>query len=85
MRVMPTLAELQHRFADAILAGAESVPAFAIAGRVSVAERIAIYRRTVRTNYRNALAATYPVVRRLVGGRLFNATVDDFVAAHPSR
>jgi hypothetical protein len=82
---MPTLAELQHRFADAILAGADRAPAFAIAGSANPAERVAIYRRTVRTNYRNALAATYPVVRTLAGERFFDAAVDHFVEAHPSR
>ena len=37
------------------------------------------------TNYRNALGATYPVVRRLVGTPFFDAAVDAYVEAHPSR
>ena len=48
-------------------------------------ERIGIYRRTIATNYRNALGATYPVVRRLVGTPFFDAAVDAYVEAHPSR
>ncbi len=48
-------------------------------------ERLGIYRRTIASNYRNALGATYPVVRRLVGTPFFHAAVDAFVAAHPSR
>jgi hypothetical protein len=47
-------------------------------------DRIAIYRRTVFANYRNALAATYPVVKRLVGAPFFNTAVDSYVHAHPS-
>lgn len=49
------------------------------------AERIAIYRRNVAANYRNALAASYPVVRRLTGAPFFGAAVDAYVVAHPSR
>lgn len=47
-------------------------------------ERVAVYRNTVRANYRNALGATYRVVRELVGAPFFNAAVDAFVRAHPS-
>jgi hypothetical protein len=39
----------------------------------------------VFANYRNALAASYPVVQRLVGAPFFGAAVDAFVRAHPSR
>jgi hypothetical protein len=47
-------------------------------------ERIAVYRTTIAANYRNALAATYRVVRELVGAPFFDAAVDAFVRAHPS-
>lgn len=70
---MPSLPELQRRFADALQAGAnEPHPG------------IAIYRDTVAANYRNALAATYRVVRALLGEALFDAAVDAFVEVHPS-
>ena len=82
---MSSLCELQQRFADALFADPGTAPAFAIAGVHRAAERIAIYRHTVFTNYRNALGATYPVVQRLVGKPFFNAAVDEFVRAHPSR
>ena len=81
---MPSLHELQRRFADALLAGEGAQPAMRLAG-TKTAERLGIYRRTIATNYRNALAATYPVVCRLVGVRLFHASVDAHVAMHPSR
>jgi hypothetical protein len=47
-------------------------------------DRIAVYRRNVFANYRNALAATYPVIRRLVGVPFFNAAVDSYVVEYPS-
>ena len=82
---MPSLRELQARFAAAVLATDETAPALALADARSGAERIGIYRRTIRTNYRNALGATYPVVQRLVGAAFFDAAVDAYVEAHPSR
>ena len=45
---------------------------------------IATYRRIVAANYRKALAATYPVVRRLVGAPFFDTAVDRYVMAVPS-
>ncbi|MEO8303013.1 MAG: DNA-binding domain-containing protein [Betaproteobacteria bacterium] len=81
---MRSLAELQRDFAKAIVAQDGVAPAVFIGGADSVIERMAIYRRAVFANYRNALAATYPVVRQLVGAPLFNAAVDAFVRARPS-
>lgn len=69
----PSLSELQQRFAAAILAPDD--PDW----------RIAVYRNTIRSNYRNALGATYKVARALVGDAFFHAAVDVFVAASPSR
>jgi len=68
-----SLSELQQRFAAAILA-----PEDPDCG-------IAVYRNTIRSNYRNALGATYKVTRALVGDAFFHAAVDAFVAASPSR
>ncbi|MFO1313254.1 MAG: DNA-binding domain-containing protein [Burkholderiales bacterium] len=66
-----SLPDLQRRFAAAIEAAAPG-------------ERLAIYRNAVRANYRNALGASYPVVRELTGAPFFHAAVDAFVEAHPS-
>jgi hypothetical protein len=70
---MHSLRELQAQFASALLAteGGQD-------------ERIAVYRNTIRANYRNALGATYPVVRQLVGAPFFDTAVDAYVAAHAS-
>ncbi len=78
---MPSLRELQLGFAEAVL-GAQASTAWL---REPAAERLEVYRNTVRANYRNALAATYRVTQQLVGAPFFNATVDAFVLAHPSR
>ena len=69
----------------AVLAADGTAPPLAVADARSGAERIGIYRRTIRTNYRNALGATYPVVRRVVGAAFFDAAVDAYVETHPSR
>jgi len=73
---MPALLSLRERqsgFASALRAGdAEG------------GDRIAIYRNSVRANYRKALGATYRVVSQLVGEPFFHAAVDAYVRAAPS-
>ncbi len=94
---MPSLRDLQLRFTAALAGDAEAAALFAVppvqrpaagpdAARNPAAlleRRIAIYRGNGRANYRNALAATFPVVARLTGVPFFHAAVDAFVAAHP--
>jgi hypothetical protein len=82
---MPSLRELQQEFAGALFDAEAAAATFAVAGDIGVAARIAIYRNNVFGNYRNALAATYPVVRRLTGGPFFDAAVDAYALANPSR
>jgi hypothetical protein len=66
------LHELQTRFAASLAeSGLED-------------ERLAVYRNTIRANYRNALAATYPVTRALLGRALFDTVVDAYVSEYPS-
>src|SRR5262249_43075734 len=76
--------ELQQGFADALLRGDAAPVAPGAARTDDGGERFAIYRRAVFANYRNALAASYPVVKELVGAPFFNAAVDAFVHDHPS-
>ena len=47
--------------------------------------RFRVYRNNVAVGLTDALAAAYPVVRRLVGAEFFTATARAFVAAHPPR
>jgi hypothetical protein len=67
---MPSLRELQREFVASLATGDDA--------------RIGVYRNTVTANYRNALGATYRVVRELTGAAFFDAAVDAFVASHPS-
>ena len=46
---------------------------------------VAIHRRNVRSARHDSLAATYPVVRRLVGDAFFRALALRYGSAHPSR
>jgi len=81
---MPSLAELQQRFADALYAPEGAIPAFAVAGAAPAPERMDIYRRAIFANYRKALAATYPAIRQIVGDAAFAAAVNAYVRAQPS-
>ena len=72
---MLSLRDLQSQFATALLGAS---------GSDAHDESVAVYRNTVRANYRNALGATYPVVRQLVGVPFFDAAVDAYVRAVPS-
>jgi len=69
---MPALRDLQQRFAAGLRGDGP-------AGR-----NLAVYRATVSANYRAAMAATYPVVRLIVGGAFFDTAVDAYTAAFPS-
>ena len=81
---MSSLHELQQRFADAIFSP-DAAPDFIAGSPAFARDRIAIYRRTIFSNYRKALSASYPVVRRLTGTSFFHAAVDAFVRARPPR
>jgi len=83
---MPSLHELQRAFsAAAIFSDAAAATSLGIVARGLRAEaRIDIYRANVLGNYRRALAATYPVVKRLVGAPFFDAASDHFVRDYPS-
>ncbi len=83
---MPSLLELQRGFSAATLfddpAAIASLPI--VGGDLDGKARIGVYRNNVLGNYRKVLSATFPVVRRLVGGAFFDAAADHFVRGHPS-
>jgi hypothetical protein len=81
---MRSLRESQQAFAEAVLTDDGAVPAFST-NPANAVERLAIYRRAIFANYRRALGATYPVVKKLVGAPFFDAAAGAFVRAHPSR
>jgi hypothetical protein len=84
MNPMPSLAELEQAFAEALYAPIGAMPPFGVAGAAPASERMDIYRRAVFANYGKALAATYPTVQRILGEAVFAAIVDDYVRAQPS-
>ena len=55
------------------------------APRAPADSRLAIYHRSVRANQLAALAADFPVVRRLVGEAFFAGAAEAYAEAHPSR
>ena len=77
------LCELEGAF-KAYVAGA-GAPAPMLAAAVSDPARLSIYRNHFRITLDEALAATYPVVRRLVGERFFAQTVRAFIQHSPPR
>lgn len=79
------LPELQARFAGAILAGELALVAPAIAeDSGSAAEaRLRVYRNHVRITLAEALGATFPATRRLLGEPCFEGLARRFVVAHP--
>lgn len=83
---MPSLVEIQRGIAAAMIS--DDAAALAglgiVAGTISPAARIAIYRSNVFGNYRKALATTFPAVRQLVGTAFFNSAADAYVRMHPS-
>jgi hypothetical protein len=83
---MPSLFEIQRGMAAAIVFGDRAALSALgiVAGTMSAAERVDIYRNNVLGNYRKALAATFPVVKRLVGAAFFDTAIGAFVPAHPS-
>ena len=70
---MPELATLQELFGAAIVNRARDEHALPlIAGNeVEARQRLAIYRANVAANAAGALAAIYPIVRKLVGDEFF--------------
>ncbi len=72
--ILPSPAEGQRRFADAILDPAAAIPAgLACPPGTDRAERFAVYRNNVAVGLIEALRSTYPVVDRLVGREFFTA------------
>ena len=70
---MSALALAQEYFMETLYSEGECTPG------------MAIYRRNLLGNLGNALAATYPVVQRLVGDAFFREAARQYILAHPSR
>lgn len=80
---MTDLHQLQKQFRSAVLGrdNGELVDVVQAPGPIS--ERLAVYRNTVQGSLTEALAATFPVIHRIVGAEFFAAIARRFVATHP--
>ena len=81
---MLRLSDLQARFSAAILTGDKRLAASLVRDdEVGAAERIQIYRNHYMITLSDALAATFPVVRQLVGDTCFRFLARGFISEHP--
>ena len=83
---MPELATTQQLIGAALAGAASGDEATALfAGDpLQVRNRLAIYRGNVVSNAAGALAATYPIVRKLVGVEFFDGLARAYNREHPS-
>ena len=80
------LADLQHRFAHAVLQAPLSVPnGIRPDVRPTRERRFGVYRNNVKASLAAALAARFPVVARLVGEEFFTAMALVFIERQPPR
>lgn len=83
---MSRLDEIQRGVARAILIGDTSRIAGAIANNgITSSRRLQVYRNHYGITLRDALAATYPVVARLVGERCFAMLAREYITLSPPR
>ncbi len=81
---MPPLSEVQAEFAAALLDPAAPVPAGIVApGGRPAPRRFAVYRNNVISALANAVASSFPAVRRIVGDDFFRAMAWAYVLAEP--
>lgn len=86
---MSRLLELQRDFAAALTArrpeAGQTIAAHAVSDAIAAEQRAQIYANHFRISLIDALAATYPVTRALVGEAFFAQAARGFVLAEPPR
>src|SRR5260370_39404344 len=81
---MLTLRDIQRRFRASIFNGQNDDLADVIVDDdIAAADRLCIYRNTVRSVLTEALRLSYPVIDRLVGRDFFDIAATRFLQAHP--
>jgi Putative DNA-binding domain len=81
---MPSLAETQARFAQALLDPHDrDVEDLIVGDELAPAARLAIHRHHHVASLTTALQATFPVIHRLVGDGFFRHLAHELIAAHP--
>lgn len=83
---MPDLAAAQQRFGAALtgVAGSDDAVPLFTGDPARARDRLAIYRGNVFANAARALAATYPIIRKLVGDGFFDGLAREYCRRHPS-
>jgi len=83
---VPSLRELQQQFAASLLdVGIPADAADIRSDRLPASARLRIYRNNMFVSLTNALAACYPVVRRLVGEDCFKEQARQYIRSHELR
>lgn len=86
---MPTLLELQQRFADALFVSDESrdetLERCIVSGEFAPQERLRVYRNNLRENLHKVLALSFPVLQRLAGDAYFRQLTLELLRQAPSR
>lgn len=83
---MPSLAENQHAFANALHDPCQlPPPPIAWSGERPPIERFNVYRNTLYAGLIGVIEARYPALRRILGDEFFKATAHVFVGKHPPR
>lgn len=86
MSAVPSLRELQHAFAAAILDPDQASLANWVSGNgLAPRARLQIYRNLVVNNLTGALRTAYPAVEKLVGEDFFDAAAARYIRDFPSR
>lgn len=80
---MTDLRHLQTQFRAAVLGRDNGGLMNVVRAPGPVGDRLGVYRNTVQGSLVEALAATFPVVRRIVGEDFFASFARRFIAAHP--
>ena len=83
---MHTPLELQRAFGAALAQPGGTVPPAPLfrGPQDHAAGRLAVYRGNVYGNRTKALAAAYPIVRKIVGGDFFDAMAREYARLHPA-
>lgn len=82
---MPSLVDLQAAFAAAVLGDSDQIAHTVRGAGLAPAQRVQVYRNAVRVRLKDALADTYPVLRRLVGDACFDGVASEFLRQYPPR
>ena len=82
---MSQLHDFQKQFRTAVLGRDNTGLSDIVRAPGPVADRLNVYRNTVQGSLTEALAATFPVVRRIVGEEFFAGFARRFISIHPPR